>query len=249
MLIPMRRIFSLFIVSLFVLPASGQYKRQDRIDKILRPNNNRFNLGIRAGFNSSMYLVSNFKIKDVTIDEIQNNYKIGGFIALFGRFNISRHYIQPEISYQMNRSEISFDKLGSHHPEIEPDYASIHAKIHSFEFPVLYGYNIIKKGPYELSVFGGPKIKFLWKQKNEIAFENFEQKDMKEELYPLALSAVLGVGVNISKMFFDFRYEQGLTNISRTVTYDDMHTIYDESGHIIFRRRDALLSFSLGVMF
>ncbi|MDR0745232.1 MAG: PorT family protein [Mediterranea sp.] len=245
----MRRILSLFILSLFVLQASGQYKRQDIVNRILRSNDNRFNFGIRAGFNSTMYLVSDFKIKDVTIDEIQNNYKIGGFVALFGRFNISRHYIQPEISYQISRSEITFDKLGSHHPEIEPDYASIYAKIHSIEFPVLYGYNIIKKGPYELSVFGGPKAKFLWKRKNEITFGNFEQKDMKEELHPLTLSAVLGVGVNISTIFFDFRYEQGLTNISKTVTYDDMHTVQNESGLIVFRRRDAILSFSLGVMF
>jgi hypothetical protein len=231
------------------LSAFGQYGRQDKVDRILRPNNKKVNFGIKAGFNSSVYLVSDFKIKDVTIDEIQNNYKIGGFIALFGRFNISRHYIQPEISYQTNRSEITFDKLGSHHPEIEPDYASIYAKIHSIEFPVLYGFNIIKKGPYELSIFGGPKTRFLWKQKNEITFRNFEQKDMQEELYPLAMSVVLGVGVNISSIFFDFRYEQGLTNISKNVTYEDMHTANDESNKIIFRRRAALLSFSLGVMF
>lgn len=245
----MKRTLSLLLLSLCVLSVSAQYKRQDMVDKILRPSNKDFNFGVRVGFNSSMYLVSDFKIKDVTIDEIQNNYKIGGFIALFGRFNLSRHYIQPEISYQVSRSEITFDKLGSQHPEIEPDYASIHAKIYSIELPVLYGYNIIKKGPYGLSVFGGPKVKYLWKRKNKITFENFEQKDMKEELYPLALSAVLGVAVNISKIFFDFRYEQGLTNISKTVTYDDMPALHDDSGNLVFRRRDAILSFSLGVMF
>lgn len=245
----MKRILSLFLFSLFVLSASGQYWKQERTDRLLRSNNKAFNFGVRAGFNSSMYLVSDFKIKDVTIDDIQNNYKIGGFIAIFGRFNISRHFIQPEASYQVSRSEITFDKLGSQRPEIEPDYASIHAEIHSIEFPVLYGFNIIKKGPYSLSVFAGPKAKFLWKKKNEITFENFEQKDMEEELHPLCLSAVLGVGVNISKIFFDFRYEQGLTNISKNVTYDNMPTANDESSNIIFRRREAILSFSLGVMF
>lgn len=245
----MKRILSIIILSLFVMSASGQYWRQGTTNKMLRPNNKRFNFGVRMGFNSSMYLVSDFKIKDVTIDETQNNYKIGGFVALFGRFNISRHYIQPEASYQVSRSEITFDKLGSQHPEVEPDYASIHAEIHSIEFPVLYGYNIIKKGPYGLSVFAGPKAKYLWKKKNEITFENFEQKDMQEELHPLCLSAVLGVGVNISKIFFDFRYEQGLTNISKNVTYDNMPAPKDESNHIIFRRREAILSFSLGVMF
>ncbi|NDV82664.1 porin family protein [Bacteroides sp. 51] len=245
----MKRILSLFILSLFVFPTFAQLRKQEAVERILKPNNKAFNFGVRVGFNSSMYLVSDFKIKDVTIDDIQNNYRIGGFVALFGRFNISRHYIQPEISYQISRSEISFDKLGSQHPAIEPDYASIHAKIHSIEFPVLYGFNIIKKGPYAMSVFAGPKAKFLWKQKNEITFENFEQKDMEEELYPLCLSGVLGVGVNVSRIFFDFRYEQGLTNISKTVTYENMPSTKDDSNNIIFRRREAILSFSLGVMF
>lgn len=245
----MKQVFLFLLSFLFVLPTSAQFWKQEGVKKILRPNDKSFNLGVRAGFNSSMYLVSDFKIKDVTIDDIQNYYKIGGYIALFGRFNISRHYLQPEVSYQISRSEISFDKLGSQHPEIEPDYASIHAEIHSIEFPVLYGFNIIKKGPYELSVFAGPKAKFLWKKKNKITFENFEQKDMKEELHPMCLSGVLGVGVNLSKIFFDFRYEQGLTNISKTVTYENMPGNKDESNNIVFRRRDAILSFSLGVMF
>ena len=245
----MKRILAILALFLIVLPSYGQYKREGLFERVMRPNNKRVNFGVRAGFNSSMYLVSDFKIKDVTIDDIQNNYKIGGYAALFARFNISRHYIQPEVSYQVSRSEITFDKLGSQHPEISPEYASIHAEIHSFDVPVLYGFNIIKKGPYALSAFGGPKAKFLWKKKNKITFENFEQKDMVEELYPMGVSAVVGIGVNISGIFFDFRYEQGLTNISKNVTYDNMPTSHDESNNIVFRRRDTALSFSLGIMF
>lgn len=243
----MKRIVLSLLVSILFVSAYGQYARFDRKERdyINKP----YSFGVRAGFNSSMYLVSDFKIKDVTIDDIQNNYKIGAYAAVFMRFNISRHYIQPEVSYQVSRSEIMFDKLGAQHEDLEPDYASIHAEIHSIEFPALYGFNIIKKGPYALSAFAGPKIKFLWKKKNKITFENFEQKDMSEELHPLCLGAVIGVGVSISRIFFDFRYDQGLTNISKNVTYDNMPTTKDESNNIVFRRRDASLSFSLGVMF
>lgn len=49
---------------------------QDRnADKVERPNTKKINFGIKAGFNSSMFMVSELKIKDVTIDEVQNNYK------------------------------------------------------------------------------------------------------------------------------------------------------------------------------
>lgn len=219
-----------------------EHSRMERI------NNKKVNFGFRAGFNSSMYLVSDFKINDVTIKEIHNTtFKIGYYGTAFARLNFEKHYLQPELSYQVSRCEITFDKLGSQHPNIDPNYATIHSKIHSLEMPVLYGYNIIKEGPYGLSVFGGAKVKFLWNNMNRITFENFDQKDIKEELYPITLSVTAGVAVNISNVFFDFRYEQGLRNISKSVTYADMES--SESGRMTLNRRENILSFSLGIMF
>lgn len=66
-------------------PVVGQNYNADRVD---RPNTKKINIGIKAGFNSSMFMVSELKIKDVTIDEVQNNYKIGYFGALFMRINM-----------------------------------------------------------------------------------------------------------------------------------------------------------------
>lgn len=215
-----------------------------------RPNNRKVNFGIKAGFNSSMFLVSDLKINDVTIDEIQNNYKLGYFGAFFMRINMKKHFIQPEISYNINKCEISFDKLGSQHPDIEPDYASVNSTIHSIDLPILYGYNIVKQGPYGMSIFAGPKLRYLWNKQNKITFDNFDQQGINEELYPFNISAVIGVGVNISRIFFDFRYEQGLHNISKSVTYDHIDTEGKPGvNNIVFRRRDNVLSFSLGIMF
>ncbi len=96
-------------------------------------------MGIKAGFNSSMFLVSKLKIKDVTIDEVQNNYKIGCFGALFMRsINMKKHFIQPEVSYNVTKCEISFDKLGSQHPAIETDYASVQSCIAQYRLPLFY---------------------------------------------------------------------------------------------------------------
>lgn len=242
------RVVAIWICSIVgVCPVLAQKNTQDIIG---RPNNSRFNIGVKAGFNASMFLVSDFKIQDVTINEIQNNYRVGYFGALFMRINMKKHFVQPEVSYNVSKCEIMFDKLGSHHPDIEPDYASVFSVIHSVDFPVLYGYNVVKNGPYGMSIFVGPKLRYIWGKKNEITFENFDQKGIDERLYPFNLSAVIGVGVSISRIFFDFRYEQGLHNISKSVTYDSINT--DEStgvSNIIFRRRDQVLSFSFGVIF
>ncbi len=214
------------------------------------PNTRRVNFGIKAGFNSSMFLVSEFKIKDVTIKDFQNNYEIGYFGAVFMRYNIRNHFIQPEVSYNISRCEITFDKLGSQHPDIEPDYATINSKIHSIDIPLLYGFNIIKSGPYGMSIFLGPKLRCIWTQRNKITFDNFDQKGIYEQLHPFNISAVVGVGVNISRIFFDFRYEQGLHNISRSVIYDNINP--DGSigvSNMTLNRREQVLSFSLGLMF
>lgn len=243
----MKRTLLLLLSLLMISWVNAQQTHQDKIE---RPNTRKVNFGIKAGFNSSMFLVSDFKIKDVTIDEIQNNFQIGYFGAFFMRINMKKHFLQPEISYNISRCEITFDKLGSQHPDIEPEYASVASSIHSIDFPVLYGYNVVKEGPYGMSLFAGPKLRYIWGKQNTITFDNFDQKGIQEELYPFNVNIVVGVAVNISRIFFDFRYEQGLRNISKSVTYDSLNP--DGSlgvSDITFRRRDNVLSFSLGVIF
>lgn len=238
-----RKMLSLILLTM-TCTAWGQSRMTESVD---RPNTRKVNFGIKAGFNSSMFIVSELKIKDVTIDEVQNNYKIGYFGALFMRINMKKHFIQPEVSYNVSKCEITFDKLGSQHPDIKPDYASVLSVLHSIDIPILYGYNVVKKGPYGMSIFAGPKLRYLWGKHNEITFRNFDQKGISEKLYPFNASIVVGVGVNISRIFFDFRYEQGLGNISKSVTYDNINSDGSTSvSNIVFKRRDSALSFSLG---
>lgn len=244
----MRQMLLLITLTLLIAcSAQAQGRMQDIVE---RPNTRKVNFGIKAGFNSSMFLVSDFKIKDVTIDEIQNNFQIGYFGAFFMRINMKKHFLQPEISYNISKCEITFDKLGSQHPDIEPDIASVASTIHSIDFPLLYGYNVVKEGPYGMSIFAGPKLRYIWGRQNSIKFENFDQKDVYEQLHPFNVNAVIGVAVSISQIFFDFRYEQGLHNISKSVTYGSVNADGTTGvSDITFRRRDNVLSFSLGVIF
>lgn len=214
------------------------------------------NFGVKGGFTSSLFLVSNFILNGVSINEVQNNYKIGYFGSFFMRLNLGRHFLQPELSYTINRCNITFEK-----PPLEdadensiPDMASITSSIHSFEVPIIYGYNIIKQGPYSLAIFGGPKIRYIWDHKSKVTFENFDQQNVQEDLYPLNFSFTTGVAVTISRIFFDFRYDIGLHNISKRITYKPVfdETVEDEpisANQIRFHRRENVLSFSLGVFF
>lgn len=225
-----------------------------RADKTQERYEHTVNFGIKGGFTSSLFLIPHLTVNGKVIDEVQNNYKLGYFGSIFMRINFGRHFLQPEVSYHINRCSILFNKElpeGSVEGSI-PEQASINSEIHSIDIPVIYGYNIIKQGPYSLAVFGGPKIRYILNKQSEITFENFDQTNIHEELQPLNVSATLGVAVTISRIFFDFRYDIGLHNISKKVTYDippsDDGTTNLSSG-LRFHRRDNVLSFSLGVFF
>ena len=98
-----------------------------------------------------------------------------------------------------------------------------------------------------MSIFVGPKLRYLWGKHNEITFRNFDQKGIHEELYQFNASGVIGVGGNISRIFFDFRYEQGVGNISKSIVYDNINSDGSTGvSNITFHRRDSALSFSLG---
>ena len=208
------------------------------------------NFGAKAGFTAALSLLNDFSIGGTPVEQVQNNYKVGYFASLFMRINFGKHFLQPEVSYNVNQCDVSFNKPGlpSAAGSVATTTASIESKIHSIDIPVIYGYNFIKTGPYAMSAFGGPKIRYIWRDKSDVTFRNFDQTNIHEELRPLNLSFTLGVAVTISRIFFDFRYDIGLLDMSKGVTCQPS----DESetdNTIRFRRRDNILSFSLGVFF
>lgn len=227
-----------------------------RTDTLTAPHNRHINFGIKGGFTSTLFLVSDLTINGMKIDEVQNNYQIGYFGSVFMRINFKRHFLQPEISYTINQCNITFERPSTAEDTGESisHPLSIASSIHSFEVPIIYGYNVIKEGPYGLAIFGGPKFRYIWDKQSKTTFENFDQLDISEELYPINASFVLGVAVTISRVFFDFRYDLGLHNISKRISYtptlnDDADAEADPSNQIRFHRRDNVLSFSLGIIF
>lgn len=242
----MGRSWHLFIIWLVLLPtASARAQDVAQGDSVSgRPFSVSF--GVRGGFTSSLLRASQFSINEMEVDEVQNYYKIGYFASLFMRINLNRHFLQPEVAYSITRCDITFQKPNA----LEGDMSSIQSSLHSIDIPLLYGYNIIKEPPYSLAVFGGPKLRYIWSKKSNITFVNFDQPDMRETLYPLNLSLTLGVNVSISHIFFDFRYDIGLRNISKLVTYTP-YLIGNETdvSRISLQRTENVLSFSLGVLF
>ena len=95
-------LISALFLSTSVLKAEEQKQSSQTEPKV--------NIGLKAGFNSSMYFTSRLQLDGQRFEDIQNNYKVGYFAALFFRFNMKRHFIQPEFTYNVNKGDITFDK-------------------------------------------------------------------------------------------------------------------------------------------
>lgn len=236
-------IFTLF----FVFMSSFAHENSENRVKERKKSSFFVSYGIKGGFNSSMFLIDRFVVNGATVQEIENNYRLGYNLSAFARFNINRHFIQlgPEIS--IINSEIKFDKKASQHPDVVPDYASIISNIKSINVPLVYGYNIVDESPYSLSIFTGPVFKYIWRNKSNIDFVNFSPLNIQEALSPFALNLTVGLSVKISYIFFDFAYEIGLNNISKEIKAYNLGS--QVNGDFNFDRRNNTLSFSFGCSF
>lgn len=209
-----------------------------------------FNFGIKGGFTSTNFIVDNVEVGNYSIEKVQNNYRIGYFGTLFTRFNIKRHYIQPEISYTINKGEIRFEKWGKEAEILNPTFSKATTEVHSIDIPILYGYNTIKERHYGLSVFAGPKIRIHLNPESNTKFNNFTIEGLVEDLDKFSPLMVAGASVNIYNVFFDFRYEHGLSNISKNI-YSTKNEIFSAKSNnkIRINRWYSAINFSLGLMF
>ena len=82
-------------------------------------------IGIKAGFKSSMFFSDELSIGGEKIEDLQNNYKVGYFAALFCRFNLKEHhFLQTELSYNVSKGSVSIPNTLAN-SELIPDNALI----------------------------------------------------------------------------------------------------------------------------
>ena len=80
-----------FALIAYVGHAEERYRLDTRGPKV--------NVGIKAGFNSTIFFIDRFNTGGQELTDIQNNYKVGYLCAFFCRFNLNKHhFIQPELS-------------------------------------------------------------------------------------------------------------------------------------------------------
>jgi hypothetical protein len=205
-----------------------------------------FNWGIKAGFNALTpvkYKVSD-EIRQVSDQETKN--KVSYFGAFFTRINLSKFFMQPEFSYYRTKevTEFSLSNPGSDIAR----RANLTLTTYSFNIPVLLGYNLEKESRYLLNVFTGPNFKYDYKNRYRTGSLEFEELDRELSLKKvLNLDYIVGMSVNISNLYFDFRYEIDLSESQ--VNFNEVSNSPSFLKGLKVHKRENMLSFSCGLMF
>ncbi|MBR3859153.1 MAG: PorT family protein [Bacteroidaceae bacterium] len=206
------------------------------------------NYGVKGGFSSTIYEVHDLTVAGQPINNYMAKSEISSFYTAFARVNIKRHYLQTEVSYNISNYSIDFSSDQWNTSAQPQNQSTISTKIIGLEVPLYYGYHILKEGPYGLSLYIGPKAKFILTDYSSHTFNNFPYTHIEEHIHPINFSLMIGLGINISRVFFDFSFEYGLHNISNGFTTIDIEE-NTSPDNLIFNRRKNVFSFSIGFMF
>lgn len=213
-----------------------------------------FNYGVMAGVNAPFVDIHSFSVNGQRMNNPTVSSRVGYLVALFSRVNMRRHFIQLEASTHYSRSDFHLN-LGDLLPESPGDQvpavqlADYHERIRSVEIPLLYGYNFIKSGPYELSFLIGPKLKYIFNRQGNVKERIGKEVVFDEDLNRCTLNLVLGLSTTISNLLLSARYEFGLQDISESLNYGIKTGGNYYTGTADLRRAMNLISVSVGVMF
>ncbi len=176
--------------------------------------------GIKAGLNYSQNGDLIASVGDAAENIVQgSDGKVGYHLGVFGKLELARIYVRPELVYTKTSS--SYDVNG----------ASSKYDISKLDVPVLLGVKVI--GP--LHVFAGPAFQYILK--NDL--ENFSINDAENDF---SVGLQIGAGVNLGKLGLDVRYERGFSENEAQFVGDN---VTDISGRVDSRPSQVIFALSV----
>ena len=166
-----------------------------------------FNLGIKAGYNSSLSLNNLSSVTDGSYNfdnvkgEMWNNFQAG----LFARVFIKKFYIQPEILYSMQKREYNMldVMIGGNATDV-----NTYMDIRNVEVPLYLGYKLLDLRIANLRVFAGPK--FNLNTGSSLDFKNLSEEEIKsagllQDFKDAQIDLEVGFGADVLMFALDAR--------------------------------------------
>lgn len=184
--------------------------------------------GIRAGISTTDIEVSQLPIVTSTSASDFNlavqDASYGVHAGLFAKFPLSDFlFLQPEVVFNSNRVDFQRDDIDEVFSE----------RYQYLDIPVMVG---VKLGPLKPQI-GLVGHVFL----NSSTEDDFRLEDYQQDFQDLTLGWQGGLGIEIGKIFLDFKYEGNFTNFGDHITIGGREYEFDDT--------PSRLILSLGVAF
>jgi hypothetical protein len=170
-----------------------------------------FNLGIKAGYNSSLSLenVSAITNGSYNLNSVQaemwNNLHVGAF----ARVGLGKMiYLQPELLYSIQKKQYELTLKDA----MNPNGINLNrfVSIGTVDVPLLVGLKLLDLKLVNLRVFAGPKLRFL--TTSDINFKNpttgaaYTPSDLVNNFSKANVGLEVGAGVDVLMFTIDARY-------------------------------------------
>lgn len=200
------------------------------------------NWGIRLGLNAlSITSYEAFQADNNLANSTYTN-RNGYLINVFARFNKTRLFLQPELGWNDYRRTCSFslpiESSNSVYPAVD---LSIKSQTVNSNFVI--GYNLIYDYPFLLGIFAGPS--FIGTYSTD--YSTGKANSFYKTGLSLNYSGILGFSINISRLYFDLRYEMCLPNAN--LNMKEIPGFPENYQDVRLKKTESILSFSCGLMF
>ena len=205
----------------------------------------KFNFGAKVGFQAIAYNNPEFGIEGYEFDSnTLHSNKIGYTIAPFARLTMKKLFVQAETVFGIARHSFEFKAIDKEEENsIIPNQTTYNLRTMCLQVPIVVGYHIIQEDKYQMSLFTGPKTKFVFTAHSHQEFKHFKDDSLEEVLKKRCYYWETGLGVKIGYVFFDFIYDWGITKASEYIISKTENQKFRSD------RRDNIFSFSVGVIF
>jgi hypothetical protein len=202
----------LFVTAMVVLAGLTTLQAQDK-----------FQLGVKAGYTSTQYTTDNVKNAEVTwpsYQGVKNDAKGGFLFGAYARLKVLGNVsFQPELYYAKKSGEAQYSTTNG--------VLTQDIDIHTWDVPLLAHFNILDVKVAKVYGLTGPVMSFV--AKNGTSLKGYGKDDLKTATWAYQL----GAGLEVWKLNLDARYEWGLSNVS------------DGLSDVQFSRKGKMLTISL----
>lgn len=183
-----------------------------------------FQVGLKAGFNSSQYSTSDVKLtmpNPPSFEQAKSDWQTGGFFGAYARLHLTGNLsIQPELYYIKKSGDVNY--------VTDEGTTKTTMNLYSWDVPILAHFKVIDLKAANIFCITGPVLSFNAKDKSDLPSGSVS------EIKNATWAYQLGAGVEFWRLNLDVRYEWGLSNVSEGAT------------NVQFNQKTDMLTFGLG---